>query len=57
MNDAVTSIKIVGPYDVVGYSDADFKGRSSTLVTNDNLSSTYLNNDAMSSIRITRRTI
>ncbi|MEC0167177.1 beta/gamma crystallin-related protein [Paenibacillus graminis] len=57
MNDAVSSIKIVGPYDVVGYSDADFKGRSSTLVTNDNLSSTYLNNDAMSSIRITRRTI
>ncbi|OKP77639.1 hypothetical protein A3844_29950 [Paenibacillus helianthi] len=57
MNDAVSSIKIVGPYDVVGYSDADFKGRSSTLVTNDNLSTTDLKNDAMSSIRITRRTI
>ncbi|WP_438498282.1 beta/gamma crystallin-related protein [Paenibacillus sp. IHBB 3054] len=57
MNDAVSSIKIVGPYDVVGYSDADFKGRSATLVTNDNLSSTYIGNDAMSSIRITRRTI
>lgn len=57
MNDAVSSIKIVGPYDVIGYSDANFAGRSTTLVTNDNLGSTYMGNDAMSSIRITRRTI
>lgn len=55
MNDTVSSIKIVGPYDVIGYSDADFKGRSATLVTTDNLGSTYVGNDQMSSIRITRR--
>lgn len=55
MNDAVSSIKIVGPYDVVGYSDANFTGHSATLVTTDNLSSTNVGNDKMSSIRITRR--
>lgn len=55
MNDAVSSIKVVGPYDVVGYSDADFTGRSATLVTTDNLGLTNVGNDSMSSIRITRR--
>ncbi|PFC70217.1 hypothetical protein CN290_27490 [Bacillus cereus] len=55
MNDAVSSIKIVRPYDVVGYSDANFTGHSATLVTTDNLSFTNVGNDKMSSIRITRR--
>ncbi|MEB9625386.1 beta/gamma crystallin-related protein [Bacillus cereus] len=54
MNDSVSSIKIVGPYEVIGYSDANFRGRSATLTTNHSMSSTLISNDTMSSIKIRR---
>lgn len=54
MNDSVSSVKIVGPYEVVGYSDANFGGRSAALTTNHFMGSTVIGNDSMSSIKIKR---
>ncbi|WP_218014649.1 beta/gamma crystallin-related protein, partial [Bacillus toyonensis] len=56
INDAVSSIKIVGSYEVIGYSDANFRGRSATLTTNHSIGTTSIGNDSMSSIKIKRKT-
>ncbi|HDX9614533.1 TPA: hypothetical protein ROY01_005728 [Bacillus toyonensis] len=56
MNDQVSSIKIVGPYEVIGYAAANYTGNSATLTTNDNLGNTPVGNDTMSSIQIIRKT-
>ncbi|MGF9814323.1 beta/gamma crystallin-related protein [Bacillus toyonensis] len=56
MNDQVSSIKIVGPYEVIGYAAANYTGNSAILTTNDNLGNTPVGNDTMSSIKITRKT-
>jgi len=54
-SDSVSSLKVVGPYQVIAFSDGNYKGVSSTFtVSRPSLSDSAVKNDSISSVQVSQ---